>query len=261
MSRRPNPNLAAHSQLHNSLNFHEDSILPRARCMFQRLKLAVLFLAFVAAIGIVGTSHVAHTGANNEEVALSLATLLRSARAVISDNQKHINDASKGDKGLSSQVVLAKAKANYKKATGVDIGSIDGASLQGELLKTAIDSIVEVMDEAQSLINKEGVSFKGFLPVVFARLVIEKFRARKGAIADLKLTAPKQYVRNRANRPDAWEHDIIENQFKSGSHAKGTPVSAMSDKGGKPAFRLILSEYITRRPASAVTANPRANWT
>ena len=151
--------------------------------MFQRLKLAVLFLAFVAAIGIVGTSHVAHTGANNEEVALSLATLLRSARAVISDNQKHINDASKGDKGLSSQVVLAKAKAHYKKATGVDIGSIDGASLQGELLKTAIDSIVEVMNEAQSLINKEGVSFKGFLPVVFARLVIEKFRARKGAIA------------------------------------------------------------------------------
>lgn len=192
----------------------------------------------------VGAGSLTLAAPNNEEIAVSMATFLRSARAVISKNQKLINDASKGDKGLSSEVVLAKAKANYKKSTGVDIDSIaDPSTLQGELLQAEMDSVVEVMDEAQAQINKEGVGFKGFLPAIFARLVTERFRAKKGDIADIRLTAPKNYVRNRANRPDKWENDVIENQFKSGSHPKGQHVAAMAEKKGKQAFRLILPEY------------------
>ena len=182
--------------------------------------------------------------ANNEEIAVSMATFLRSARAVISQNQKLINDASKGDKGLSAEVVLAKAKENYKTATGVDIDSIaDPSTLQGELLQAEMEAVAEVMDEAQEQINEAGVGFKGFLPAIFARLVTERFRAKKGDIADIRLTAPVDYVRNRAKRPDKWERDVIENVFKSGSHPKGQHVSAMTEKKGKPAFRLILPEY------------------
>ncbi len=58
------------------------------------------------------------------------------------------------------------------------------------------------------------------------------------------------YVRNRANRPDKWENDVIENQFKSGSHPKGQHVAAMAEKKGKQAFRLILPST-TRNRASA----------
>ncbi len=58
-----------------------------------------------------------------------------------------------------------------------------------------MDSVAEVMDEAQEQINKEGVAFKGFLPAIFARLVTEKFRAKKGDIADIRLTAPKNELR------------------------------------------------------------------
>lgn len=184
------------------------------------------------------------TAKSNEEIALNMATLLRSARAVISKNQKLINDPSKGDKGLSSEVVLAKAKANYTEATGSDIDSIaDPSTLQGELLQAEMEAIVEVMDEAQAQINEKGVGFKGFLPAIFARLVTERFRDKKGEIADIRLTAPKNYVRNRANRPDKWEHEVIENQFKSDSHPKGQQVTAMAEKNGKQAFRLILPEY------------------
>ena len=53
---------------------------------------------------------------DNEAIALSLATLLRSARAVISQQQKHINDASVGHKGVTADFVVEQAKANYKKA-------------------------------------------------------------------------------------------------------------------------------------------------
>ena len=180
---------------------------------------------------------------SKKDIAESMATFLRSARAVISKNQKHINDASKGDKGLSSAVVLAMAKANYKKATGQSLDNLDSKSLKGQLLKAEMDSVVAVMDKAQSLINKKGVGLKGFLPAIFARLVTEEFRARKGKVADIKLTAPKAYVRNRGNRPDSWEHNIIENQFKSPGHPKGQTVSGMATKNGKQAFRLILPEY------------------
>ena len=191
-----------------------------------------------------GAGSLTRAAPNNEEIAVSMATFLRSARAVISKNQALINDASKGDKGLSAEVVLANAKENYKKTTGINIDSIaDPSTLLGELLQAEMESVTEVMDEAQAQINEAGTGFKGFLPAIFARLVTERFHDKKGDIADIRLTAPKKYVRNRANRPDKWENGIIENQFKSDSHPKGQHVSAMAEKKGKMAFRLILPEY------------------
>jgi hypothetical protein len=92
-------------------------------------------------------------------------------------------------------------------------------------------------------INQEGIGLKGFLPAVFARLVTKRFSAEMGDIADIKLTAPKKYVRNRANRPDKWENDVIENVFKAPDHETGQHVMAMTEKKGQPAFRLILPEY------------------
>ena len=208
----------------------------------RKIALGVFLGAFCVSL-FAGAGHVSSAINENEEIALSMATLLRSARAVISKNQNLINDASKGDKGLSGEAVLATAKENYKKASGTDIDSIDFSTPQGELLLAEMQAIVEVMDEAQPLINQEGTAFKGFLPAIFARLVTEKFRAKKGEVADIKLTAPKDYVRNRANRPDKWEHKVIEEQFKSASHPNGQHVAEMADKKGKEAFRLILPEY------------------
>ena len=199
---------------------------------------AVLTLPMLATPGTAAISAI-----NDEMTATYLATMLRSARAVISKNQKLINDASKGDKGLTGDAVLAMAKENFKKAAKVDVDSFDPASMAGQLLAAEMEAIKDVMDAAQDQINKKGVGLKGFLPAIFAKAVADRFRKKKGDIADIKLTAPKNYVRNRANRPDSWEHNIIENQFKSGSHPKGQPVSGIAKKKGKTAFRLILPEY------------------
>lgn len=179
----------------------------------------------------------------DEEIALSVATLLRSARAIISDKQAHINDPNVGDKGLSSDVVMKVTRENYKKAAGKDLDSIDPAGRHGQLIAAELEAIAAVMDEAQTTINAKGVGLKGFLPAVFARLVTEKFRAAVGDKASLKLTAPKNYLRNRANRPDKWESEIIETMFRSPTHEKGKPHSATMEVDGKQAFRLILPEY------------------
>ncbi len=177
-----------------------------------------------------------------EVLSKELSTLYRSARKVISVNQKHINDASIGDKGLSGKAVVDKAKENYKASTGADLNLATNTQAKEAMLSAVND----VMDEAQELINESGVGFKGFLPAIFARQVATKFTSKMDGKIKIKLTAPKKYVRNRANRPDKWEHKTIESKFKSSSYEKGLPFFENTTVKGKPAYRYILPEYYSK---------------
>ncbi len=201
--------------------------------------------ALVGAAIMIGTSGyhgVASADPAQEALAQSLTTLFRAARAVISDNQQLINDASKGDKGLTGDKVVAAAKENYKKAAGKDV-NVDRASVEGKLTVAMLDSVKQVMDKAQPLINKQGMDFKGFLPAVFGKQVADGFRRNADGAADIKLTAPKAYVRNRSNMPDVWEDQVIESKFKASGWVKGKGYGEVGEHKGKTAFRLILPEY------------------
>ncbi len=178
----------------------------------------------------------------DEEIAKDMATLFRSARAVIGKHQKHINDPAVGDKGLSADVVINEAKENYKNATGHDL-VVDPETQAGQFIQAELDAIRAVMDEAQPLINEEGKELKGFLPAVFAGQVALKTSRALSGKAEIKLTAPKDYVRNRKNRPDEWEGNVIETMFKTADHPKDQTFSEVTDKDGKQAFRFILPEY------------------
>ena len=168
-----------------------------------------------------------------------LTTLYRAARKVISQNQAHINKPDIGDKGLSGKAVAKTALDNYEKVTGtkLNMGSLTPPQ------QAMVDAVMSVMDENQDLINEQGVGFKGFLPAIFARQVANKFNANMNGKMTIKLTAPKKYVRNRANRPDKWEHNIIETMFSDASYEKGKAFSEQASVKGKPAFRFILPEY------------------
>jgi hypothetical protein len=50
-------------------------------------------------------------------------------------------------------------------------------------------------------------------------------------------------VRNRRNRPDAWEAGVIEGKFKSSDWEKGKPFSEHGEHKGRTGQRLILPEY------------------
>lgn len=177
--------------------------------------------------------------ASKDEIGNQLTTLYRSARAVISKNQGLINDESKGDKGLSADNVIKHALVNYKKATGKSLDVKTSSPAE----KAMLDAVKTVMNEAQPLINEKGVAFKGFLPAIFARQVARAFNSNMNGKMQIKLTAPKSYVRNRANRPDRWEAKIIESMFKDASYQKGKPFSEQTKFKGKSAFRYILPEY------------------
>ncbi len=176
---------------------------------------------------------------SQDDLANELAVLMRSARLVISNNQELINDAEKGDKGLSPDKVVAQAKENYKKAAGKELTKAADGSQLARAQKAMLAAIAEGMTKNQALINEKGKGFKGFLPAVFARQVAENFSAKMSGEISVKLTAPKELIRNRSNRPDDWEHSTFVQQFKNPSYAKGQPYSQVV--GGT--YRFMIPEY------------------
>jgi hypothetical protein len=203
------------------------------------------FLVLVTLVMSLGLVADRAFGSQSDEIAiaLSLAKLLQAGRSVISGNQALINDPSRGNKGLTGDVVLAAAVEKYTKATGVNPEALDSASHQGRLLRAEMASIKEVMDENQALINEKGEGFKGFIPATFARLVTERLQTKIGNEAEIKVTAPPKLVRNRKSRPDAWERSIIESKFLSPDWPRGQLFAQAEPNKGRAAFRVMVPEY------------------
>jgi hypothetical protein len=172
-----------------------------------------------------------------ETAAQEIATLFRAARAVLSDNQALINDPEKGDKGLSPAVAVEKTKANFAAGTGKPVNDSDPN------LKAMLEAVAAVMTDAQPLINEKGKGFKGFLPAVFARQVAERTNEKLSGKVFIKLTAPKEYLRNRSNRPDEWENNVLENKFRSATWTKGAMFGESGEHKGRKGYRLALPEY------------------
>lgn len=181
--------------------------------------------------------------ADDPAIAQSLAEMLRDARTVVSNNQDLINNPDIGDKGLTATVVLDKAVHLYKAHTGVDPTTIDSKTRHGRLLHAMMESIVEVVDANQETINAKGVGFKGFIPAVFGRLVGEAFARNADGEAEIKITAPPGFVRNRKARPDSWEASIMKTKLLAPDWPHGNPYSAMAEAKGRPAYRVMVPEY------------------
>jgi hypothetical protein len=176
-------------------------------------------------------------------IAKTLADMLRAGRTVVSANQTKINDPTVGDKGLTGQVVVAEAVKNFKTINGTDPASIDSSSRQGRLLKAEMEAIAAVMDANQGSINAKGVGFKAFIPAVFGRLVGEEFAKRAQGEAEIKVTAPRELVRNRKALPDKWEEAVIVQKLLAKDWPKGQPFSAVTELKGRQAFRVMAPEY------------------
>lgn len=174
-----------------------------------------------------------------------LAELLRAGRSVVSNYQTLINDPALGDKHLDSERFAKEAIAVYAKQTGHDPLSGELTERDRRLLGAQIEAMREVVDEQQDNINREGVAFKGFVPAIFARLMNEKFAARAGNEARVRVTAPEQLVRNRKSLPDEWESRIIESVFSDPNTKKGEAYTELTELDGRPVFRMLLPEYYT----------------
>jgi Protein of unknown function (DUF3365) len=232
-----------HCRLTREEKMRQEGSAAHARIWIKlRLGAYVVLVLLIPSIGLLAPLA---KGSDSEdvEIAISLARLLQAGRSVISANQALINDPSRGDKGLTGDVVLAAAAEKYTKLTGANPQSTDPISRKGRLLRAEMASIKEVMDENQSLINEKGAGFKGFIPATFARLVTERLEQKVGAEADIKVTAPPALVRNRKSRPDDWERTIIETKFLSPDWPRGQLFWQVEPSKGRDALRVMVPEY------------------
>ena len=204
---------------------------------------AVLLAAMLLCVAAIAARAAPEAAADDPLIARSLAELLQDARTVVSNDQDLINNPDIGDKGLTGKTVLAKAMQLYKSDTGVDPEMIDPKTRHGRLLRAMMASIVEVVDANQETINARGIGFKGFIPAVFGRLVCEAFARNAGSEAEIKITAPPGFVRNRKARPDSWEESIMKTKLLAPDWPRGTPYTGMADAKGRPAYRIMVPEY------------------
>jgi hypothetical protein len=172
-----------------------------------------------------------------------LADLLRAGRSVLSNYQTLINDPALGDKHLDGRRFTAEATALYHKNTGRELISGDMTDHDKRLLDAQLEAMREVVDEQQADINRLGIGFKGFVPAVFARLTNEKFAAKAGTEALVRVTAPEALVRNRKSLPDEWESRIIENILSDPKRPKEEVYMEATSVNGRSAFRMLFPEY------------------
>lgn len=190
--------------------------------------------AFAMMWGVMGGNALANTEMETAEL---LIKLLQVGRGVVSEHQALINDASKGEKGFTGEYLANQVVERFRKATKIDLSRPNSAP-QALLFLAMVESEKEVIDEAQPVINKQGVGFKGVIPAVFARKSGERFYRKTGI--RMKLTGMD--YRYPGNKPDEFEVEVLR-VFADTRHPKGQPYSKATIIDGKPVLRMMDPEY------------------
>ncbi len=204
----------------------------------QRLVKKLSLLGSGVLMGLLAISPTVYAG-DEAETAELLITLLKVGRGVVSEHQNLINDATKGPKGFTDDFLAGQIIDRFRKQTRIDLARPNGIP-QAPLLLALLESEREVVAEAQPVINKAGVGFKGFLPAVFARKSGEKFHRKTGI--RLKLTGTD--YRFPGNRPDDFEAEVLR-MFADPRHPKGQQYTKATMVAGKPVLRVMDPEYAT----------------
>jgi hypothetical protein len=176
---------------------------------------------------------------NDAEVAEHLIELVKVGRVIVSEQMENINDSSKADKGFTGDYMAGQILERFRRTTKLDL-RIPNVVPQANLYLALLQSEKEVVDEAQPVINRAGISFKGFTPAVFSQRVGEQFYKKSGV--RMKLTAIA--YRNANNRPDDFEAEVLR-MFSDSRHPKGKPYVRSSIVEGRPVLRMMDPEYVS----------------
>jgi hypothetical protein len=199
--------------------------------------------ALVLAMGIVTMSLMwsAPVQAENEaETAEHLIELIKIGRVIVSEQMDNINDASKADKGFTGDYMAGQVLERFKKHTRLDL-RIPSVVPQANLYLALVQSAKDVVHEAQPVINRVGISYKGFIPAVFAQRVEDQFYTKSGV--RMKLTSID--YRNANSKPDDFEAEVLR-MFSDARHPKGKPYMRSSMVDGRPVLRMMSPEYVSQ---------------
>jgi hypothetical protein len=155
----------------------------------------------------------------------------------VSEHQDTINDAAKAEKGFTSDFVADQIMEQFKRKTKIDL-RIPNVVPQANFYLALVEAEREVVDEAQPVINRPGVGFKGFVHAVFARRVGDHFYKKTGV--RLKLTGIDYRTSN--SKPDDFELEVLR-MFSDRRHPKEQAYVRNTIADGRPVLRMMDPEY------------------
>lgn len=201
-----------------------------------KLWVSPLVAGIALCVLLAGVPAFAKTGEEADTAELLIA-LVKIGRAIVSEHQPLINDETKGNKGFTDDVAGRKIVERFLAETRIDLSRPSGHS-QHEILLAMLQSEREVILDAQPVINKQGIAFKGFIPSLFARKAGQKFFNKTGI--KVKLTGLDS--RYPGNQPDDFETEVLR-LFADPRHPKGQRYAKVTVVNGKPAMRVMSPEY------------------
>jgi Protein of unknown function (DUF3365) len=199
--------------------------------------------ALVLAMGMIAMSvvwSVPVKAENEAEIAEHLIELVKIGRVIVSEQMDNINDAAKAEKGFTGDYIAGQVLERFRKHTRLDL-RIPNVVPQANLYLALVQSAKEVVDEAQPVINRPGISYKGFIPAVFAQRVEDQFYKKSGI--QMKLTSID--YRNQNSKPDDFEAEVLR-MFSDSRHPKGKPYVKNSMVDGRSVLRMISPEYVSQ---------------
>jgi general secretion pathway protein A len=164
-----------------------------------------------------------------------LVKVLKAGRTVVAEHQDLINDAGKGDKGFTPAYFEGKWAEKYKE---VNKSELKQAAASSPAVATLIEIGKDTVAEAQPIINKQGMAFKGFLPALWGRKTGDKFSQKTG----IRLKQTAEQYRFAGNKPDDYEMGVLK-QFADPSYPKGKEVVKTVSMEGKEMLRYMAPEY------------------
>ncbi len=191
-------------------------------------------------------------GQKEEIIAKAIVDYLDSGRSVVAQNQSLINDPSKGYKGFTPEFYEAQVRESFKKKTGLDIKALYPSDPVGMALISLHKAAMEVISDAQPVINEQGVGFKGLVGAVFLFRIGERFYKYNGI--RVKMIGVK--ARGDYHRPDEFEDKIL-HKFSS-VWEKDKPYSETITVGGKSVLRYLSPIYISK-PCLACHGGPEGD--
>lgn len=194
---------------------------------------------FIAAAVFATALHTSHAGEKEESIATAMVEYLISGRVVLAQNQKLINDSTKGDKGFTADVYERQVRKEFLNRTSVDITEMGTSDDFGKALSDIHLSAKEVVTDAQRQINEPGKDFKGFNPAAFGARVGSLLQKR----SDIQIKQTSLHFRASYNKPDEYESAVLK-KFESGE--KEQRHNEETTFNGKKAFRQMVPVYIAK---------------
>lgn len=183
--------------------------------------------------------------AEGTETARLLAVLLDCGRVVVGKAQAALNNPRLGDKNFSPAVFEAQLRKEFLGRTGYDIRDVGAAPMPDSakpLLLRLTASMRHVVEEAQPLINQQGIGFKGFIPATFGTKAAQQF-SRNTSVTIRQIGPPGIAPRNPGNRPDPDEQEALKAMQKS--HPRmGDHIVEQTLPNGR--FRVLLPLFYTK---------------